>query len=1062
MYFSKDGIIERKLRQLKRFIPDDVLLIPQWSSRSAIYLGGSDYGPVTADEKPFCIGDTWECYDNFTRWFAAEITVPQHLAGKTLALELEFGGEGIVRANGHILSSITSYLEPQGATRTRVLLAQRAQAGARYRVEIEAHTNYMEFNRYRMQGQERIRYTIRTAQLVTLNAAVESYCFDIQTALDAMRTLQNPAEALMKGVTKVPADILHFFESISKDNYYYEKLADALVSSLACVDFDFDREATLASIPRAAATLQQKISAIGGHAHGVIKFVGQAHIDTAWLWPVHESIRKTAQTFSNVCALMDKYPEFTFAFSQPQLFAFCKEHYPELYDRIKEKVHTGQFELVGNTWVEMDTNIPSGESLIRQILYGRQYFIEEFGKCSDVFWMPDVFGYSWALPQIIKRSGMKYFFTSKLINNDDNRFPYSLFQWQGIDGTRVPAYLQRLNYNGVVSPQTLHTLYQRYDQKAVLDEALMTFGFGDGGGGPNYQMLETARRLENFPGLPKLEMSTAQSFFEDTDAVFTDLPVWNDEMYYEFHRGTYTSQAETKKNNRKSELLYRQAEMASIFACSETGIPYPSDALLTGYKKLLTNQFHDIIPGSSIHAVYQDTKESYAEIMRIGDTILTAATEAVTENIAHTGDSVAVFNFLCWERNEPVSISLEKTPLAHERSIVVRSSDGRLMRSTLRENILTFYAEGVPPMGYALFTLSPGETGPYETVHVSKNSMENCFYKILLDENANLTSIVDKRCGREVLSAPSNLLKLFEDKPERETAWNIDLEYQNREWVLNQAHSIEVLEQSAVRGVLRIKRTFGHSSICQDIILHASSDRIDFETQIDWQETEKMLKAEFSVDILSTRAAYEIQFGTIERPTHSNTPYDRTKFEVCAHKWADLSEGNYGVSLLNDCKYGYDIKENRMRITLLRASTDPDPTADKGTHRFVYALRPHAGGWVKANAARAGYELNVPLYPRFLSGAASGRLPAKKAYFTCAQDNVVLDTIKRAEDGRGIIIRLYESCGSKTTAAVTSALPFQYAAECNLMEQEERELPVLENGISFTIKPYEIKTFKLY
>lgn len=1059
MNFTKATIIKRKLADLAALIYEDRLEIPQWETRHATFLGEDGYTDSVADA-PIRVGERWTCRDDFTRWFSADVTVPESFSGKPLALDLEFGGEGIVRVNGGIVSAITSYLVPCGATRTRVLLADAAAAGTAYHVEIEAHLNYMEFAEFRHKGAVSIEYTVRTAALVTINPAVESYYFDIRTGLEGMETLKNPLEKIAKSGAVLPEDILRLIESCSKDSYYYEKVAEAVVASITCVDFDFEKEEILRSIPKAAEVYRRKMAEISGQTHGIIKFVGQAHIDTAWLWPVRESIRKSAKTLSNVCSLMDKYPGFTFAFSQPQLFEFVKDHYPRLYERVREKVRSGQFELVGNTWVEMDTNIPSGESLVRQILYGRQYFLREFGKCSDVFWMPDVFGYSWALPQIIKRSGMKYFFTSKLINNDDNRFPYSLFQWQGVDGTRIPAYLQRLNYNGMVSPETLQTLYQRYDQKNVLDEALMTFGYGDGGGGPSYQMLETAQRLKSFPGLPRLELATSESYFRDAEPVMEALPVWNDEMYYEFHRGTYTSQAHVKKNNRKAELLYRQAEMASVLAAQETGAPYPYDEFLKGYKKLLTNQFHDIMPGSSIHSVYEDAKKTYREIHAIGNRALDSAARSLCGKISHEENSVVVFNFLSWERTGLVELDLSGAVFENAAGLTVRDSSNRVCPSCKDGPVLRFRAK-LAPMAYEVFTLTEAAPADDPVVTVSARSMENRFYAIRLDADANLISIYDKQNRREVLAGASNRIKIFEDKPGGETAWNIDLEYQNKEWALDAAESVEVVEQSALRGVLRVKRRFHRSAVTQDIVLYADSDRIDFITAVDWDETEKMMKAEFTVDVLSSKAAYEIQFGAIERPTHSNTSWDRTRFEVSGHKWADLSEGNYGVSLLNDCKYGYDIKENRMRLTLLRSPIDPDPTADKGHHEFTYSLRPHAGNWATSRTVQAGYELNVPLWPMFCPEAGEGALPKALSYFACSSGSVILDTVKCAEDRSGVILRLYESGGTRTDVTLQTALPFARVAECNLVEEEERDVPAGNGGFAFTIRPFEIKTFKL-
>ena len=1054
MRYTNDRIVERKLEQLRGLIYEDILEIPQWETRTGMFTWEGTYSDAEETWSIMRIGDRWDCRDFHTRWFRADVTVPAAFAGKPLALELEFGGEAEVRINGELASGLSSWLNPWAGTRTRVYLTDCAEAGAVYNIEAECMLQYGEFSHMRKKGATSVTYTFRSAKLVTLDPVVEGYCFDIQVAFDSMKVLRSPLDNFIHSSDRIPETMLSLLESSAKDSYYYERVKVVLIHSLTRVDFDFDRAGTVASIPEAAEIFRTGMEQLPRDFHFLIKFVGQAHIDTAWLWPVVESIRKTRNTFSNVCALMDRYPEFTFAFSQPQLFEFVKDHYPKLHERVKEKVAKGQLELVGNTWVEMDTNIPSGESLVRQILYGRQFFLDEFGHCSDVFWMPDVFGYSWALPQIIKRSGMKYFFTSKLINNDDNRFPYSLFRWKGMDGTTIPAYLQRLNYNGNTTAATLNSLYQRYDQKDITDEALMTFGYGDGGGGPNYQMLESARRLQNFPGLPRLEMTTSRNFFESVDHLQDKLPVWNDEMYYEFHRGTYTTQANVKKNNRKGEFLYRQAEMMNVFAGQDAGTAYPYDKFLAGYKKLLTNQFHDIMPGSSINLVYQEAAKSYGFVLDNGRALLNQAADALVKQIPHDENSVVVFNFLSW----PVDSLVE---LPHKEGAVF--ADGVEVPSFREGNKLVFQARQVPAMGYRRYQLK--QTAPAAvdngSLHVTVNTMENRFFKITLDANGNIDSIFDKHNQREVLCGKSNVLKIFEDKPGIETAWNIDIEYQNKEWALQNADSVEVLSADGMKGIIRTVRSFNKSRFTQDIVIYRDSDKIDFFNHLDWQETEKMLKAEFNVDILSPRATYEIQFGAIQRTTHENTSWDRTKFEACGHKWADLSEGNYGVSLLNDCKYGYDIKDSRMRLTLLRSSIDPDPVADRGQHDFVYSLYPHKGNWIEAGTVRAGYELNCPLFPVVCTDTGDGTLPTEKSYLSSGHSNVIIDTIKAAEAGDGIIVRVYESTGSKTNAWLDLGFDVSNAIECNLVETEEAPLAICNGRLSFTIKPFEVKTFKL-
>lgn len=1065
MEYTKDTIILRKLKVLKELCAGQRVQIPAWHTRSGMMYcedGIVKYRGVTSGEPDLHPGDTWECRDDFTRWFSADVTIPDSFAGMPAALDLSLGGEGIVRADGKIIFSLTQCRDAEDwVNRSRVMLAESAEAGRVYHVEVETHLNYGEFAGRRVAGAESEVYTIRRSDLITVDRAAEDYYFALNTAFHALLTLRNPLDAIAKSPSKVPYRISEFLDGCNRDSYYYDRVRDAVACSASALDFDLGREALRASVPEAARILDEKLAAVPNGPHALVKLVGQAHIDTAWLWPIRESIRKTAQTFANVVSLMDQYPDLTFAFSQPQLFEYLKENYPELYEQVKEKVREGRFELVGNSWVEMDTNLPSGESLVRQLLYGRAFFRKEFGKCSDVFWMPDVFGYTWALPQIIKRSGMKYFYTSKLNNNDDNRFPFSLFRWQGIDGTQVTSYLQRMGYNSDTNPESIAAIYARFDQKGLSDESLLTFGHGDGGGGPTFEMLETQKHMKCFPGFPKTEMSTSESFFRGTDASASALPVWNDEMYYEFHRGTYTSQAFVKKGNRSCELLYRSAEMANAFAHADLAREYPYEELLRGYKIFLTNQFHDILPGSSVHPVYEDVRLRFRKALGIGEELRAQADAALAEKAGGGADCAVVFNDLSNVRSGMVSVSLKGTRWENAGAVSAAAPDGTVCPGEMKDGVLTFFAPEMPPLGYAAFSLR-GEKAPVrEPARAGLREMENRFFRISLDENGNLTQLTDKRCGREVFSGPSNVLKVFEDKPGGESAWNIDREYQNKEWALTRAQSVRVEKESGLSASVRVVRRFHDSEITQDIVIYSDVPRIDFITHAEWQESEKLLKAEFNADILSSRAAYEIQFGAIERTTHDNTSYDRTKFEVSGHKWADLSEGAYGLSILNDCKYGYDIRGGRMRISLLRAPVNPDPTGDRGPHDFTYSIFPHEGDWRTAGTVSAAYSLNAPFRSVFRAQAGEGTLPAVKSYASCDRPNVILDTVKCAEDGNGVILRVYESIGAKTNVVLTTAFGAKSVTETNLMEENETAVPAENGSFRFTIRPFEVKTFRL-
>lgn len=1041
--YTKNGIVERKLADLEKIIYKEYIRIDDWKTKTGMYEDFGKYVDVDAEETKIETGDYWICKDHLTRWFSTRVEVPERFAGEKVVLVLEVGGEGLVRVNGREISALTSYLDTRPATRTRVDVSSVICKTRTLDISIEAGMNYMEFAQFRRAGKTEIEYKFKEAGIAVVDTEVEKYYYDLKTAYEAAKTLENPMEKIQESSLYLGENAVELEKMIKlRDPYVCQKVKNAIIESITMLEFDFGRETLVQSISSAEKKLKEELDKIEYAPHALVKFVGQGHIDTAWLWTLRETGRKTAKTFSNVLALMDAYPEFVFAFSQPQLFVYIKKYYPSIYERMKEKVENGQLELVGNTWVEMDANIPSGESLVRQLLYGKKFFEQEFGKSSDVFWMPDVFGYSWALPQIIKKSGMKYFYTSKLNNNSTNKFPHSLFRWKGIDGTVIPAYLQRLNYNGDLCPQTVDTIYNRFEQKDCCDEIMMTFGFGDGGGGPSYQMLETGRRLKNFPGLPKTEIATAQSYFEDIEEIENELPEWSDEMYFEHHRGTYTSQADVKKANRKNEFLYRNTEILNSIAGVMWNLEYPYESLKEGYQRMLTNQFHDILPGSSIAAVYEQARKDNEEIRKIADTEHRKALDIWKKHIPHKAGQLLVINTLPWKVSG-------------------------MVKADLPEKTIEQWVEDVPAFGYRL--ISEEEYGSHcmdenTAIIRDKQNIENDFVKIRLDERGHIVSIWDKEAERETLVSgqKSNVLKIFEDKPANETAWNIELEYQNKYWEIDGLEESYILENSPEKGVLRQVRKYGTSRFVQDITVYKRSRRIDFKTKVEWNEREKMLKSEFHADIHSGHATYEIQFGAIERPNHWNTSRDKARFEVCGHKWADLSEADYGVSLLNDCKYGYDIKDKCMRITLLRAPIDPDPQADKGVHEFTYSLYLHKHGWQQGDVVQNGYELNSPLECLFCTEDNEKETILKECSFVeTDSDNVVIDTLKRAEDGNGWILRIYESIGKKTNTELTVNLPVTEAEECDLMEENGSSVCFEEQRLNFTINPFEIKTFRI-
>jgi alpha-mannosidase len=787
---------------------------------------------------------------------------------------------------------------------------------------------------------------------------------------------------------------------------------------------------------------------------------GHAHIDTAWLWRLDHTRNKCARTFSTAIEMIKRYPDYKFSCSQPQQYAYIKQDHPELFEDIKKAVKAGRWETVGGMWIEADCNVTSGESLVRQLLYGQRFFKEEFGSRSDVVWLPDVFGYSAAFPQIIKKAGMKYFMTIKIFWSQINKPTYQTFRWFGIDGTDVLTHFSPLgDYNAVMSPQQLRKTWQDYNQKNLNDSALYIYGYGDGGGGPTYQMLEAAKRSKDTFVSPKVKQSTAQEFFEDLDKQVSgkpDLPVWNGELYLELHRGTYTTQSKNKAFNRQSEILYQTAEQLAVLS-QAAGQPYPTAKIKKGWQLLLLNQFHDIIPGSSIHEVYQDSDRDYAAIFEIGNSVAESSLTAIATKVSADPGSVLVYNPLSWSRKDVGFVPAELAAAGQD------VTDIRGVKGTL-----VSFPENLPTLGVA--ALSQVTPAAAKDLTVTTTRLENKFFSILLDKNAEISSISDKRNGREVIDNQSyckgNSLIAFEDRPMNWQAWDIDIYYQDKPYPIIELDSVSIIEEGPIRAGVEVKRTMTGgkgSTIRQRIFIYADLDRIDFETEVDWKESCTLLKAAFPVTVNALRASFDIQFGSIDRPTHWNTSWDWARFEVCGQKWADLSEGDYGVSVLSDSKYGWDVRDNVIRLTLLRAPNHPDPTADIGIHHFTYSLYPHAGDWRAGETVQRAYELNVP--PKFVAAKSTvnSSLPKSLSLLAVDAPNLVVETVKKAEDDDSIVVRLYEAYNQRGTTTITFASHVSSAKAVNLMEDEpDGDDPTIHGAqIKFAYKPYEIKTFKV-
>lgn len=1018
------GIMGNLIKQVEKKIVSESLPVEEWESRTGWH---HKVGEFTYDDMPrqiMKIGDRWNAGYDVTRWFNASVTVPESMNGKKLYLFLNFGGEAMVRINGKIAGA-TSNGERSWVDRDLIFVDDN-KAGTKLDIELEATVDCGVFCDEAMSGKKFTTYTIKCAELSAINEETEKYWFDIKSAYDS----------------------LEFIE----DKVVYARVYRAIDESLHVLDFDFDDETFYRSVPAADELLMKMLGEIPDAKQGEICMIGHSHLDIAWLWTTRELVRKTARTFSNNIALMKHYPDFKFTQSQAIVYDYMKKYYPDIFAEVKEMVKAGKWEIVGNTWVEADTNLASGESLVRQLLYGREFFLKEFGVSSDIYWLPDCFGFTWAMPQIIKRSGMKYFYTAKLYYNATNKFPYSVFNWKSHSGDEIVACVQQEAYEGEYNAKYMNNVWTRSEQKDITFKTIGCFGYGDGGGGCTRGQVERSKRYVNMPGMPKAENKFVRDFFEGTENFADRIPTFSDELYYENHRGTFTSQAFIKKNNRRGEFMFRNAEFTNVLANTILGRDYPYEKMEEGWKILLTNQFHDILPGTSIHEAMEMTREEYKEMNELGNGLLGAAFEHLNGNVQVSEDGIIVWNM----NSMPVSGTVE-IELPFEGG--VSDLDGNEMRCVCDGNRVTFIARDVPPMGFRVYKLT--KKADFEKVTASKTLLENSKLRVELDENGLIDRIYDKRNDREVLTDKGNKLTVSQDKPIHESAWNLELNYQKKTWEINSAESIEAVCADETKGVVRIVRKFNKSTITQDIILAADADYIDFDTKVDWYETEKVLKAAFPVSVTNTFASYEIAHGSINRPNHWNYKTDLVRFEVCGHKWADLSEGDYGVSIINDCKYGYDIKDSLMRITLMRAPICPDPVGDKGVSTFVYRVYPHKGTWSQADTVKYAFQLNQPL-KAFGLEKQDGILGSEKSFITVDRENVIIDAVKPAQDGRGIIVRMYEA--DRTRGKVNVKFGFGNVSrviETNLMETDEKEIETSDNAFDFFITPHQVRTFRI-
>jgi len=1011
-----ERIIVKKLEIVRALAVEQSVGIASWEARTAEHLGPDDYKYL----------DDWHAVPQLSRWPAGvtvflrtEVTVPEGWDPRRTMLNFGFEAlEGLLRVDGAPWSGIDSNHARCPVPRDGTL-ALTLEFDSVPRARCEPH----------LQGSTG---TFTGGSLQLIDPQVEAAYYDLRFVFEACSAIE--------------------------DGRRRELLEAALEDAMVAFTVSAPREVILAELAEARALLAHRIAAIAPDAEGGrLLLTGHTHIDTAWLWPLKESIRKCGRTFSTAAWMMDRYPDYHFSCSQAQLYEYTKLHYPEVYAKIRRLVAEGRWENTGAMWVEADCNVSSGESLIRQMLYGLRFFKEEFGTRPTVCWLPDVFGYNAGLPQILAGCGVQSFWTWKLHWQSRNPFPYHLFWWQGVDGSRVLAHIPRLGggaYNGDPTPQQLATSWQTYVQKGTYDQQLFPFGYGDGGGGVTEMMMEYAGRAASFPGLPQCSQGTSEDFFEEVRAAGPDLPTWVGELYLETHRGTYTSQARTKRNNRHCEMSLRGTEMLAVVA-RRLRTPVDVEPLRRAWKKVLLHQFHDILPGSSIGEVYDDATRDYEEVLATSAAVREVALKPI---LGKADDTLryGILNSLSWERNGVVELDIPDVGdelvgsmggLPVPVQIVSRSGD--------RMRVLVA-AEKVPPLGGALLDLQMDRPLP-SLITATDRCLENQFFRIELNDDGEISSLYDKRCGREVVAEGQTLnqLQLFQDGPEREAAWNIHATYNKRRYPWEGECSLQATESGPVRATVRLTRRHRDTTLVQDITVYDHKPRIDFRTRVDWQERQTMLKAAFPVAVHTPKASFEVQFGVVERPTHRNTSWEQEQFEVCAQRWADLSEGGYGVSLLNDGRYGHDVLGNVLRLTLLRGPQYPDPECDLGAHQFTYSLLPHDGDWRQGGTVLQAWQLNSPLL------AVPTDIQREPTSLIEVEGPAIVEALKPAEDGNGDILRVYEPYGGRGLVTIAVRIPVSRIVACNLVEEDEEELPLCGEHFSFPIKPFEVRSFRL-
>ncbi len=1046
-------------------------LNPEWEDRLTMWrgelrrqfyreIGAIEFGYFTtkdrltaelAGEGPFAPapeGTEWGAKWEYG-WFRATVKLPREAGGKRIALKLELGAEALVFVDGVAAGA-------RDKEHAEITLAMSGEPGAEYEVLAEAYA-----------GHGRREETIGPVPPGRVPIPEPG---PTQTAVG--RSTYGEWDDLAFSLWLDFEALYQVRCGIDPRSLRVAEIDRGLKDLTLIVDFELPLEEMRKPFEAGRERLRPLLSCVNGSTAPLLHIVGQSHLDLAWLWPREETVRKSARTISTQLALMDEYPDFRFFLCQVPLFLMLEENYPELYARVLERVAEGRIIAEGGMWLESDTNLPSGESLIREFLYGKRFLRERFGLDSVLLWLPDSFGFSAALPQIMAGCGVKYFGTNKIASSysGGEPFPYGLFRWQGLDGTRVLANLFR-RANAPLDPATV---IKRWNDDRMQADGIRTllfpFGFGDGGGGPTREHLEFASRLSDLEGAPRTKMSGPVEFFREVEREEPPGDVYVGELYFPEHRGTYTSQAKTKKGNRKAEFALREAEfwgtVAAVRCASVSGdemvvgegsavsddtttggaspgrgYSYPRDAMEAAWKRLLLNQFHDVVTGTSIERVHVEAEADFAAVISEADRIAQEARGSIPHS---PGSGATAFNSLSWERTELVPVS--GSVLSGPTQVV----DGVTLVET------TLPTCGWAPVGWRpVGGASNSEGSDDGGVIVGPDSIENGLVRIRFGERGEITSILDKDENRELAAGPCNEFRMYRDVTSNYDAWDIASMYESLPVELIEGAVLTPLDSGPLLGRIRIERRIHDSTVKQDIVLRRGSRRLEFRTTVDWREDHKLLKVAFPFDLKADEAIHEIQFGHIKRPNHKSRKFDADRYEVVNHKWTAVVEASRGAAVLNDCKYGVNVDGASINLTLLKSAFVPDMRADRGVQEFTYALYFWNGPFAGSGIVREGYELNSPL------AVAPGSF-GSGSFLGLSNPAVVVEALKPAEDGSGdAVVRLYESDGSTLRCDLALGFPVRSAAIADMMEKPTAALPVEAGNIALDFRPFEIKTIRL-